>query len=101
MRLESRVLTVGRTEQARRMHECRALGCHFLMFIPSKIQVIPNVNHRDQDPPRYSHSVFHRSDRDITNWPVTGATGVPLFTTWDSIAGVGRAPIPENISGRS
>ena len=30
-----------------------------------------------------------------------GATGVPLFTTWDSIAGLGRAPIPENISGRS
>ena len=29
-----------------------------------------------------------------------GATGVPLFTTWDSIAGLGRAPIPENISGR-
>ena len=26
---------------------------------------------------------------------------VPLFTTWDSIAGLGRAPIPENISGRS
>ena len=30
-----------------------------------------------------------------------GATGVPLFTTWDSVAGSGRAPIPENISGRS
>ena len=29
-----------------------------------------------------------------------GATGVPLFTTWDSVAGSGRAPIPENISGR-
>jgi hypothetical protein len=25
-----------------------------------------------------------------------GATGVPLFTTWDSIAGLGRAPIPGN-----
>ena len=30
-----------------------------------------------------------------------GATGVPLFPTWDSVAGSGRAPIPENISGRS
>jgi len=30
-----------------------------------------------------------------------GATGVPLFTTWDSIAVLGRAPIPGNISGRS
>jgi hypothetical protein len=30
-----------------------------------------------------------------------GATGVPLFTTWDSVAGSGRAPIPGNISGRS
>ena len=34
-----------------------------------------------------------------------GATGVPPFTTcrqWDSVtvAGLGRAPIPENISGR-
>ena len=29
-----------------------------------------------------------------------GATGFPLFTTWDSVAGSGRAPIPENISGR-
>jgi hypothetical protein len=29
-----------------------------------------------------------------------GATGVPLFTTWDSIAGLGRAPMPGNISGR-
>ena len=27
-----------------------------------------------------------------------GATGFPLFTTWDSVAGSGRAPIPENIS---
>jgi hypothetical protein len=26
---------------------------------------------------------------------------VPLFTTWDSVAGSGRAPIPGNISGRS
>jgi len=30
-----------------------------------------------------------------------GATGVPLFTAWDSVAGSGRAPIPGNISGRS
>jgi len=30
-----------------------------------------------------------------------GATGVPPFTTWDSVAGSGRAPIPGNISGRS
>jgi len=30
-----------------------------------------------------------------------GATGVPLFTTWDPVAGSGRAPIPGNISGRS
>ena len=30
-----------------------------------------------------------------------GATGFPLFTTWDSVAGSGRAPIPGNISGRS
>ena len=30
-----------------------------------------------------------------------GATGVPLFTTWVSVAGLGRAPIPGNISGRS
>jgi len=30
-----------------------------------------------------------------------GATGVPLFTTWDSVASSGRAPIPGNISGRS
>ena len=71
MRLESRVLTVCRIEQARRMHECRALGSHFLMFIP-KIPEIPTVNNRDQDPP-VIHSVFHRShgDRDITNWPMT------------------------------
>ena len=53
------------------MHECRALGSHFLMFIP-KIPEIPTVNNRDQDPP-VIHSVFHRShgDRDITNWPMT------------------------------
>ena len=30
-----------------------------------------------------------------------GATGFPLLTTWDSVAGLGRAPIPENISGRN
>jgi hypothetical protein len=30
-----------------------------------------------------------------------GATRVPLFTTWDSVAGSGRAPIPGNISGQS
>ena len=30
-----------------------------------------------------------------------GASGVPLFTTWDSVSGSGRAPIPGNISGRS
>ena len=30
-----------------------------------------------------------------------GATGVPLFTTWDPVAGWGRVPIPGNISGRS
>ena len=29
-----------------------------------------------------------------------GAMGFPLLTTWDSVAGLGRAPIPENISGR-
>ena len=29
-----------------------------------------------------------------------GATGFPLLTTWDSVAGLGRAPRPENISGR-
>ena len=29
-----------------------------------------------------------------------GATGVSLLTKWDSVAGLGRAPIPENISGR-
>ena len=29
-----------------------------------------------------------------------GATGFPLLTTWDPVAGLGRAPIPENISGR-
>ena len=31
----------------------------------------------------------------------TRATRVPLFTTWDSVAGSGRAPIPGKISGRS
>ena len=31
---------------------------------------------------------------------VEGFGLVPLFTTWDSVAGLGRAPIPENISGR-
>ena len=49
MRLESRVLTVCWTEQARRMHERRSLGSHFLMFIP-KTKVILTVNNRDQDP---------------------------------------------------
>ena len=29
-----------------------------------------------------------------------GATGVPLFTTWDSVAGPGRTPRPGNNSGR-
>ena len=29
-----------------------------------------------------------------------GATGFPQLTSWDSVAGLGRAPIPENISGR-
>ena len=29
-----------------------------------------------------------------------GATGFLLLTTWDPVAGLGRAPIPENISGR-
>ena len=69
MRLESRVLTVCLSEQARRMHGCRALGSHFFMFIPKTGN--PTVNHRDQDPPGYSHSVFHSGDRDITNWPMT------------------------------
>ena len=30
-----------------------------------------------------------------------GATGVPLFTTWDSVAGPGRTPMTGNNSGRS
>ena len=29
-----------------------------------------------------------------------GATGFPLLTTWDPLAGLGRAPIPENIFGK-
>ena len=29
-----------------------------------------------------------------------GATGFPQLTSWDSVAGLGRAPIPGNISGR-
>ena len=29
-----------------------------------------------------------------------GLRDSPLLTTWDSVAGLGRAPIPENISGR-
>ena len=56
------------TEQARRMHERRALG--FPHVIP-KSKVILTVNNCDQDPPGYSHSVFHRRDRHITNWPMT------------------------------
>ena len=31
----------------------------------------------------------------------SGATGVPLFTIWDSVAGLGRTPMPGNNSGRS
>jgi len=30
-----------------------------------------------------------------------GASGVLLFTTWDSVAGSGRTPIPGNISGHT
>jgi hypothetical protein len=52
------------------MHERRALGSHFLMFIPETKEIL-TVNNRDQDPPDYSHSVFHHRDRDITNWPMT------------------------------
>ena len=29
-----------------------------------------------------------------------GATGVHLFTTWDSVAGPGRTPMPGNNSGQ-
>ena len=29
-----------------------------------------------------------------------GATGFPQLTSWDSVADLGRAPLPENISGR-
>ena len=39
----------------------------------------------------------------LSRWAFSrqGAIGVPLFTTWDPVAGSGRAPIPGNISGRS
>ena len=39
--------------------------------------------------------------RDIRLRLSKGPTGVRLFTTWDSVAGPGRTPIPGNISGRS
>ncbi len=38
--------------------------------------------------------------RDIQLRLSKGATGVPLFTTWDSVAGPGRTPMPGNNSGR-
>ena len=38
--------------------------------------------------------------RDIQLRLSKGATGVPLFTTWDSVAGPGRTPRPGNNSGR-
>ena len=37
--------------------------------------------------------------RDIQLRLSKGATGVPLFTTWDSVAGPGRTPRPGNNSG--
>jgi len=39
--------------------------------------------------------------RDIQLRLSKGATGVLLFTTWDSVAGPGRTPMPGNNSGRS
>jgi hypothetical protein len=39
--------------------------------------------------------------RDIQLRLSKGATGVPLFTIWDSVAGPGRTPMPGNNSGRS
>ena len=38
--------------------------------------------------------------RDIQLRLSKGATGVPLFTIWDSVAGPGRTPMPGNNSGR-
>jgi len=52
MRLESRVLTVCLSEQARRMHGCRALGSHFFMFIPKTGN--PNCQPPWPRPPRLS-----------------------------------------------
>ena len=38
--------------------------------------------------------------RSIESVTSKGAIGVPLFTTWDSVAGPGRTPMPGNNSGR-
>ncbi len=37
---------------------------------------------------------FHPRDLFLWAFSRQGATGFPLFTTWDSVAGSGRAPIP-------
>ena len=39
--------------------------------------------------------------RDIRLRLYKGATEVPLFTIWDSVAGPGRTPMPGNNSGRA
>jgi hypothetical protein len=39
--------------------------------------------------------------RDIQLRLSKGATGVPLFTMWDSVAGPGRTPMPEQLPGNN
>ena len=49
---------------------------------------------------RWTAGASHAGDSFSLSLGRRGATGFPLLTSWDSVAGLGRAPIPENISGR-
>ena len=48
----------------------------------------------------WTEGASHAGDSFSLSLGRQGATGFLLLTTWDPAAGLGRAPIPENISGR-
>ena len=81
---------------------------HTLSYTPTNHENIPKHAHSkySQTPSQTcarsnTHTQAHTYASCVWAFSRQGATGVPLFTTWDSVAGLGRAPIPGNISGRS
>ena len=81
---------------------------HTLSYTPTNHENIPKHAHSrySQTPSQTcarsnTHTQAHTYASCVWAFSRQGATGVPLFTTWDSVASSGRAPIPGNISGRS